>query len=131
MTILTIEPNRKPVVQEIEDRLEAMQAIVGGMIQAVYPFHDPVAVICNDEGKLLGLPLNRALRHPDTGEVYDILCGAPLEGETFTSLSVNQIEHYRQVFLCPEVFLNSKTGGALHIFKRHGVRLCTQRRNLQ
>lgn len=56
MTILTIEPNRKPVVQEIEDRLEAMQAIVGGMIQAVYPFNDPVAVICNDEGKLLGLP---------------------------------------------------------------------------
>ena len=116
MAILTIEPNRKPVVQEIEDRLEAMQAIVGGMIQAVYPFHDPVAVICNDEGKLLGLPPNRALHHPDTGEIYDILCGtvflcgAPLEGETFTSLSAAQIEHYRQVFLCPEVFLNTTNG---------------------
>lgn len=116
MTILTIEPNRKPVVQEIEDRLDAMQAVVGGMIQAVYPFDESVAIICSDEGKLLGLPPNRALRHPDTGEIYDILCGtvflcgAPLEGETFTSLSDAQIEHYRQVFLCPEVFLNTSDG---------------------
>ena len=64
MTILTIAPNKKPVVQEIDGRLETMQSLVGGIIQAVYPFEEPVAVICNDEGKLLGLPPNRVLRHP-------------------------------------------------------------------
>ena len=37
MTILTIAPNKKPVVQEIDGRLETMQSLVGGMIQAVYP----------------------------------------------------------------------------------------------
>lgn len=39
-----------------------MQEIVGGTIQVLYPFAEPVALVCNDEGKLLGLPLNRALR---------------------------------------------------------------------
>ena len=33
-----------------------MQAIVGGQIQALYPWEDSVALICNDEGKLLRLP---------------------------------------------------------------------------
>ncbi len=40
---------------------ETLQAAVGGDIQAVYPYEDPVALICNEEGKLMGLPLNRAL----------------------------------------------------------------------
>jgi len=36
-----------------------------------------VALICNDEGKLQGLPLNRGLRD-ERGELYDIIC-LPLE----------------------------------------------------
>ena len=44
---------------------EILQAAVGGDIQAVYPYEDPVALICNEEGKLLGLPLNRALFDDD------------------------------------------------------------------
>ncbi len=37
-----------------------MQQAVGGNIGASYPFSDPVAIVYNDEGKLMGLPLNRA-----------------------------------------------------------------------
>ena len=116
MKILKIEPGKPPEPMEIDGSLESMQALVGGTIQAVYPFPEPVAIVCNDEGKLLGLPPNRALRHPQTGEVYDILCGtvflcgAPPEEETFTSLSDAQIERYRQAFLCPEVFFNTREG---------------------
>ena len=116
MKILKIEPGKPPEPMEIDGSLASMQALVGGTIQAVYPFPEPVAIVCNDEGKLLGLPPNRGLRHPETGEVYDILCGtvflcgAPLEEETFQSLSGAQIERYRQAFFCPEIFLNTPEG---------------------
>ena len=65
MQVVVVEPKKKPVVQDIDSGLESMQRIVGGSIQAIYPFEEPVALICNEEGKLLGLPLNRALRDDD------------------------------------------------------------------
>ena len=61
MKVLVVRPMEMPEVQEIDHTLSAMQELVGGTIQAVYPFDDPVALVCNDEGKLLGLPWNRAL----------------------------------------------------------------------
>ena len=52
MTILVVEPMKPPTVQEIDSSLESMQKIVGGDIEAVYPFDDPVAIVCNEEGKM-------------------------------------------------------------------------------
>lgn len=63
MRILVVEPSKKPEVQEIDGTLSAMQKLVGGPIQAIYPFGDPVALVANDKGKLLGLPMNRAFRN--------------------------------------------------------------------
>ena len=115
MKILKIEPERKPVVAEIGYTLEAMQATVGGLIQAIYPFEEPVALICNDEGKLLGLPPNRALRDKN-GNIYDVvcgtmlLCGAPPGYQNFCSLTEEQIEKYTALFRCPEVFIKTDLG---------------------
>lgn len=75
MKVLVIKPENKPQVQEIDGTLESMQSLVGGTIQAIYPFEDQVALICNDEGKLLQLPMNRALRDGEIGKTFDILCG--------------------------------------------------------
>lgn len=47
MQVVIVEPKKKPMVQNIDDRLEAMQEIVGGTIQAIYPFAEPIALICN------------------------------------------------------------------------------------
>lgn len=74
MRILKMKPEQKPERVDIPDTLEAMQKVVGGYIQAVYPFEEPVALICNEEGKLNGLPLNRALWDED-GNLYDIISG--------------------------------------------------------
>ena len=110
MTILVIKPMQTPKVKEIESSLESMQKEVGGYIQAIYPFEDSVALICNEEGKLLGLPLNRALRD-ESGEIYDIVCGtfflcsAPPDEENFSSLSNEQIEYYTKLYQHPELFL--------------------------
>ncbi len=62
MRVLVVEPERRPEAKEINDSLEAMQSIVGGLIQPIYPFEDSVALVCNDEGKLLDLPAYRGLR---------------------------------------------------------------------
>ena len=44
---IVVEPEKKPEIREIDGSLEGLQALVGGYIQAVYPFEDPVAVVCN------------------------------------------------------------------------------------
>ena len=75
LSVLKIAPGQHPQQVEIDNNLKALQEAVGGTIAAVYPFADPVAIICNDEGKLMGLPLNRALRDERTGR-----CTMPLPG---------------------------------------------------
>ena len=51
MNVLMVEPGKVPYAVDIGEGLEALQAAVGGDIQAVYPYDDPVALICNEEGK--------------------------------------------------------------------------------
>ena len=84
-----------------------MQKLVGGHIQAVYPFDDPVAIVCNDEGKLLGLPMNRALTD-DHGVPYDIVCGTffmvGLAKDRFASMTKQQIEKYQKKYTNEMVF---------------------------
>ena len=77
-------------------------------IDAVYPFADPVAIICHDDGKLMGLPLNRALRDED-GQMYDAVAGTflvvGLGEEDFASLTPELAQKYEQLFHQPEAFL--------------------------
>lgn len=65
MLILVVEPDKVPYPKEINGTLEEMQQIVGGYIQAMFPFPDEVALICNEEGKIQRLPLNRPLKDED------------------------------------------------------------------
>ncbi len=111
MKILLVEPGKVPRPLEITPSLKSMQQLVGGPIQAVYPFEEPVTLICHEEGKLLGLPLNRALRSPEAGEIYDIiagpffLCSAPPDSDHFESLTEEQLERYTRRFSAVEYFL--------------------------
>lgn len=110
MRVLLVEPGKRPVLKEIDGSLKSMQEIVGGTIQALYPFEEPVALICNDEGKLLGLPLNRALRD-EKGRIYDViagtffLCGAPEGSNSFENLSEDQIRIFNSRYVSPEYFI--------------------------
>ena len=55
MNVLMVEPGKAPYETQIGDDLQSMQALVGGYIQAVYPFEQPVALVCRESGKLDGL----------------------------------------------------------------------------
>ena len=109
MDVLLIEPMKAPRPIQIEKGLEPLQQAVGGDIQAVYPFDDPVAIIVNDEGKLMGLKPNRALRDED-GKIYDILAGnalvVGLGKEDFSDLSPELMKKYSEYFKAPEKFFN-------------------------
>lgn len=101
MKILVVEPMKPCEVREIPDTLEAMQALVGGYIQAVYPFQEEVAVICNEEGKNLDLPYNRPLTDGQ-GIPYEMICGtfflAGVGPEDFISLTDDQIQRYKALY---------------------------------
>lgn len=104
MKILIVEPGKDPRPDEINRSLEAMQKVVGGYIQAVYPFDDYVALICNEEGKINGLPFNRWLVDDDTGIAYDyiagtfFLCAALPDAEHFSDLSPEQFERFVEYY---------------------------------
>ena len=118
MTVVACYPGKTAQVIEIDGSLESMQQIVGGYIEAIYPFDDPVAIICNEEGKLNGLPLNRAL-YTEDGEMFDIahgniiICG--LGEEDFASLQGELLEKYLEKFKHPETFI--KIGGDILAIK--------------
>ena len=113
---LLVKPNEYPQKVTIGAELKDLQEAVGGTITATYPFTDPVAIVCNDEGKLLGLPMNRALRD-EHGQTYDVVAGnflvVSLGKEDFASLSPELAQKYEQYFHQPETFI--KLGGHLVI----------------
>ena len=111
ISVLLVEPDKYPRTVTIADTLEAMQNLVGGDIEEYMPFEDEVAIICNEEGKVNGLPLNRAMYvDEDKSKIADIICGkfflvyAPIESENFLSLPPELSEKYREKFKYPERF---------------------------
>ena len=113
MTVLLVEPNQHPRPVEIGTELEDLQEAVGGYIEVVYPFDEPVGLVMNEEGKLDGLPLNRALRD-DNGEIYDVVAGSflvvGLTDEDFGSLTPDQMKAFEEKFHSPEVFIRMGRG---------------------
>ena len=108
INVLLVEPGKYPRIVEINDSLEEMQQLVGGYIEEYSPFDDDVAIVCNDEGKINGLPLNRAVYDQETGELLDVIAGnfflvsAPFEADSFQSLSPEQEMKYSKMFRYPE-----------------------------
>ena len=106
MKVLIIEPSFEPREAEIESGLESLQSVVGGNIEAIYPYEDEVAIICNEEGKINGLPLNRSIVM--NGETVDIIAGtflvAGLTKSNFGSLSPKLLKKYHDLFYSAELF---------------------------
>ena len=108
ITVLVVPPQDVPYVKQIDPGLKSLQQEVDGWIEAVYPFEDPVAIICNEEGKMIGMTPNRALYDED-GQVYDIVAGqflvVGLTEDNFGSLTEEQIKKYSDRFHSPEGFM--------------------------
>lgn len=110
MKVLIVEPQKNPYEKEVENELHTLQKIVGGHIEAVYPFEEPIALVCFDEAKLTGdTEWNRIL--PEINDVIKgtfFLCG--IGEEDFESLSDELIEKYKARFWNPEYFIRTPRG---------------------
>lgn len=115
ITVLLVEPGKYPKPIEIEDTLEAMQEVVGGDIEEYMPFDDEVAIICNEEGKMNGSELNRAVYSKDK-QILDVIAGkffvayAPFESESFLSMPKDLMKKYEDKFKYPERFYKTPEG---------------------
>lgn len=104
---LIVFPGCKPKEIALDKDLKALQSAVEGYIEVVYPFEDPVAIICNEEGKFNGSLPNRALYDED-GEIYDIIFGTFLVVgvgiDNFEDLDDEMTAKFRERFARPEAF---------------------------
>ncbi|NLW78536.1 MAG: DUF3846 domain-containing protein [Ruminococcaceae bacterium] len=96
MNVLIVEPGVEPYEAEIDGSLASMQAIVGGRIEAAYPYDDPVAIVCNDEGMMNGMELNRKISSHSVIAGPFFVCG--LGKEDFVSLPPDLMEKYKAKF---------------------------------
>ena len=99
--VLKVEPKKLPEVCELVNELDALQKAVSigadyqGLIEILY-VNERICILCNEEGKLIGLEPNRRIRN-------DILCGVfyvtgqDREGN-LTSLTDDEIETFKSVF---------------------------------
>ena len=122
LRVLLLKPGELAEIAEIEDNLESMQRLVEGNIEEYMPFEDAsdprtgdCAIVCNEEGKMLGMELNRGI-FDRNGRLQDIIAGpfficyAPVESEKFLSMPPDLEEKMRKKFELPEQFYVSENG---------------------
>lgn len=115
INVIYVEPGKEARTIEMKDELSEMQKLVGGYIEEYMPFEDDVALICNDEGKMNAMPLNRGIYSED-GQLQDIIAGpfficyAPIESESFLSLPEELEAKYLKKFDKPEQFFRTDDG---------------------
>lgn len=102
MKVLIVEPGKYPREADIEHTLEAEQAVVGGTIEAVYPWRDSACIVCNDNGIAENLPLNRMLGDYDIIHGTFFVCG--LTSNDFTDLTPQQMKGYEELYHDPQLF---------------------------
>ena len=109
--VVLVEPGKKARVADIGASLEGYYNAIGtDIIQAVYPFDEEVCIVCDEEGKLKGSQLNRALRDEGSKEIYDVIAGTffvcSCKGSSFGSLDAAQQRRYLDLYKWPEKFLS-------------------------
>lgn len=104
MTILMVEPGYAPYEKTIPNTLEAKQELVGGLITAIYPYEEMVAIVANDEGILLNMEFNRSVEG-GYGGVFGSFFVCGLTEDDFCSLPPDQMERFKKKFHKAEILL--------------------------
>ena len=88
---------------------EQMKEVVGGWIESIYPYEDEVALVCNEEGKIKSLPLNRFL-HDERGKLLDVICGdfflCGVGEEDFIDIPEELVDKYKEIMDNEMMFLS-------------------------
>lgn len=106
VTALIVEPGKLPYIKEIATDHKTLASIVEGHLERINPYRDEVQIICNEYGKVMGLPSNRAILSPK-GVVVDVIAGTFIVigdkeyEELYSSLTDADIEKYYEMFKDP------------------------------
>ena len=111
MKILIVEPERHPRIAEIPHTLEAMQQNVGGYIEITYPWRDPVALVCDEEGMLKQLPFNRLVAPQSAIFGTFFLCG--IDEEDLTDMPEELADKYMRLLYDPQMLIRTNAGYAV------------------
>ena len=103
---LMIEPGKHPVVTVLNDDLDSLQKAVS--------IGNGDCILCNEEGKLIGLEGNRRVGSDIIAGVFYIMS----EGEDGDLLSITEekIKYYTEKFWEPEVFDSPEIEPAVHVW---------------
>lgn len=103
MNVLVVEPGYAPYEKEING-LKEMQGVVGGLITAIYPYEEMVAVVANDEGILLQMEFNRSIPG-GYGGIFGpfFVCG--LSEDNFDTLPPDLVQKFKKEFAKAEILL--------------------------
>lgn len=111
ISVIHLQADKLAKVVEVEDDYKAMQKLVGGYMQTISLADDGVLLVCNDEGKINGSPLNRAIYDETEKEMVEIIAGdcfiCGTKGENFCSLSPEMTEKYMEKFKYPDIFFRA------------------------
>lgn len=110
--VLVVEPMKQPYEKTIPDTLDAMYQVISGDCIQVVPLYGmnmkDAVIVCNDDGKLRGLTLNRLLFDRD-GNAYDVIAGTffitGVDGENFCSLTDSQVQELFEHYKVPELIM--------------------------
>ena len=104
--VVMLEPGKLAREAEIGTDIDDLQRTVGGLICPFYPYEEMVCIVCNDESKINGMQPNRGVYVGENKQMIDFICGPAFicdcRGESFGSLSDEQIERYKKEFKYPE-----------------------------
>ena len=119
LTVLMLEPGRHPKVTKIKDDLDSLQKAVSigadyqGLIEFV-SLGNGDCIMCNEEGKLIGLEGNRRLGNDVLVGVFYIM--SENEDGELLPLTENKIKHYTNLFWEPETFDCTDIENSLYAF---------------
>lgn len=106
ITVIICRPYQAAQIEVIPNCLEAMKMIVGGGIDTICPFIDPVAVVVNEDQGASNLQQNRIVS-PANGGLDKIVTGTMLIcgiDDDFTSIPEDLLLKYYMIFNEPEWF---------------------------
>lgn len=116
--VVYVEPGKPAVEKKIGTDLRDLQAEVGGLIECVYPHGDQTVLVCNDEGKLLGMEGNRRLGNGSVIAGPFFVIGDA--GENFRSLTDAEVSRYLQQYAQPQQIsqrdMQADMGFSFHCF---------------
>ena len=92
--MLLVEPGKAPKEVLVERDHRAIQELVGGCFEAVYPWED-AALLCHDEGKILGLPVSRVVKGDPIAGPFLV---AGVGTDDFESLTDEQVKKHSAMF---------------------------------